>query len=224
MKTTRYMAVAAAAALLVGMPAFAANTISVTEGAALNGSNFGLDVAVDASANKAMVISQHPSDEGAISLSFRINPNSLSMGTTTQSRVFFSRAIGNAKGPNAPGGLPTFYESFRVGLRRSGPGYRVIVWYRDWNSVNPAYWEQMPDPIFIGATSEAKITVAWSASSNNGSDGEVRYYKDDVLQGTATGISNELDVDNMAFGFIYGAVSSNANGNFYLDDYVTTRF
>ncbi len=76
----------AAAGLLVASSGFAANSLSVTGGAALAGS-FGLQVNCDGSTNNVYVESQHPNAEKHYKASFLMRPAALKLPSNGQVRI-----------------------------------------------------------------------------------------------------------------------------------------
>ena len=63
----------AAVAVLAASTAFAANTITVTNGAAMNGTTFGMQTNLDGSTNNVFVESQHPNNETHYRARFWLN-------------------------------------------------------------------------------------------------------------------------------------------------------
>lgn len=93
MKFRTFVIMAAAAVCLAGS-AFAANTLTVTPGAAMNGTGFGMAVNLDGpSSNNVYVQSDHPNAETHYLARFFICPGSLNLDPNTAVRVL---AIGDA--------------------------------------------------------------------------------------------------------------------------------
>lgn len=206
-----------AAALCVS-PLFAAPSIAVTPpGGGLNGTNHSLEVTFDGLGGEAVVISDHPNNEQTFNVSWYFDPNGVTLCNAINCRLFFLRAWGNREGP--------IRDAFQVGLRLTNFGYRIVLWYRDRDSVNPGQWEQISGP-FIN-DDEVKLTVEWTAASAAGvNDGSVRLLTNDVLlQPTheVMGVNNALEVDLVRMGHTNGAVRTGALGSFFLDEYVSTR-
>ncbi len=206
--------------LLVTAPVLAAPTIDVTNAAALTG-NFGLGVDFDGTGGMAYVQSNHPSDERTIRVDLNINPNNMNMCQGQNCRWAFLHTLGNREGTGQK-------NAFLALLKGSNPGtttgYRVIFWVRDFDSAVPGNLKGVLGP-FVQGDAKTKISVEWTAATgNNTNDGEFKIYKDDVLFATESNLDNPFEVDLIRLGHNLGAVASSANGTFYADDFVATRF
>ena len=201
-------------------PLYAAPSIAVTPaGGGLNGTNHSLEVTFDGDPGEAVVVSEHPTDERTFNMSFYLNANDISLCIAPNCRLFVARAWGNREGP--------IRDAFRVALRLTNFGYRIVLWYKDRDSVNPGDWEQINGPFLVNGTTDVKLTVEWIAASALGAnDGTARILINDVLAQPShevTGINNPLEVDLVRFGHTNGAVRAGALGSLFLDEYVSTR-
>jgi hypothetical protein len=198
------------------VPAAAAPSIAVNNAAAMNGTNFGLEVTLDGTAGAAVVISQHPQNERTFNVSFYINPNNLTMASGPNGYLWLFRSQGNRLGP--------IQEAYRVGLKKTPTGfYLAVVWVRDLNSPNPGHWVTAGQWFFGSGSTATKVGVEWTAASDLVDDGSIRVFKNDVQQASLTGLANRLEVDNARLGHVAGSVQTGATGSVYLDEYVSTR-
>ncbi len=96
----------------VAVAAFGQNTLAVTGAAALNGTNFGLEVILDGSTNNVFVRDDSPADESVYRAIFWLDPNALTMNAFDRTAVISGRSAGNL-------------EIIRLQLQHNGFSYRV---------------------------------------------------------------------------------------------------
>jgi hypothetical protein len=114
--------VLAVATLIAAAPASAANSLTVTAGAALNTTSFGLSVNVDPAASNAVYVqSSHPTDETHMEIRFRVRVGALTAPISGAGRNF--RMLNMAD--DASAGTPHKI----IFLQRQNTGnWRLLAW------------------------------------------------------------------------------------------------
>lgn len=198
-------------ALLVSGAAWAANTVTVTAGAALQG-NFGMSVNFDGTTNNAFVEDQSPNAETVYHVTFTTN-----------------RATW----------VPTSGAQFYVLTARSGVPQNVIRFYVRENPNTPgAYharaiartddlgWRQVGCGNF--GLNDQTYDIVWKRSTGvDTNDGELTCLRNAAAppSNSNTTIDNDTHtVDTVRFGY-YQSFPANATaaGSYYLDDFISTR-
>ena len=170
------------------------STFAATAESKMNG-NYGATVTIDGSQNTAYGALTGPSAETAITVEFRLDPNTLTMSTD---------------------------ETFAVVRAGTGPEFLVYLEY-DGSSYGLWGLVQEDDTGYISSsiydiTDEPHIVrVVWVASSG-ADDGYMSIYIDRVLNESVTGLDNDaLDIDELRFGATAG-IDAGTSGAFYMDD------
>lgn len=200
-------------ALLVSGAAWAANTVTVTAGAALQG-NFGMSVNFDGSTNNAYVEDQSPNDESVYHVTFTAHRNTWDPANTASFYVLTAR-----------NGEPAINNSIRFYVRENpaAPGTYHARAIARWDNLT---WRQVGCGNF-GAV-EQTYEIIWKRSSGvDTNDGEITCLRNGVAPpaNTFTALDNdEMAVDSIRFGFFQSApLNQTATGSFYLDDFISTR-
>ena len=180
-------------------------TPSVTLGAGLNSSKRGLECTVDGTASAVSRVGwvDHYSLKGATQFdsTFYFDPNSLTIGDGDLFIVmqFFST-----------GGAST--SNIYLQLKNTSGQLSLIIFGRDDSGVTVNESTNITDAAH-------KLRVTWLASSAPGADdGEVKFWIDDVLETTLSGIDSDLQVgDDLYYGFV-SSVDVNTIGTLYFDE------
>jgi hypothetical protein len=215
-------------------PAMAANTLTVTGAAALEGS-FGLSINLDGTAgppanlNDTYVVTSEPIGETTYNFSFRIYPGTLNMDASTALKFFL---VGNVRKATPDRNFLFVYFmkqadgwwSMQANTRQdngSFPAWQVPV--KVCHPTNPA--------ILCSSIDFVEIRYEWVASSGPGmNNGSLEVYRDGLLARTFSGLDNDTQtVEEAWFGAIFMAngthnsASVNAGGSLYFDSFVSTR-
>ena len=204
------------AILLVGSAAYAANSVSVTPGAAHNGTNFGLLVSVDSN-TAAHVQSDHPNAEKVYRARFWVRPQTLpiALGNAGTNHIRFFTMLD-------PGGAGQHAIGFFTRSAQDN-GWHLILWTKN----DGGTFEQAANIFLGGAAAPARqVEVQWAAASAPGAnDGMLMVSRIDNPAQTdgRTNIDNDTaDVDGFRIGYI---PSSNAviTGNYSMDEFESFR-
>jgi hypothetical protein len=201
---------------LFAVPVTAATSLSVTSGAALQGS-FGLQVNFDGAGGNAYVQDNSPNNEAEYWASLRINDTGVTFQTGGNFQIF--RAFTDDAGSQTV---------FRVTLlEASTPGgnYRIRVLPRlDSGAFHPTGYEvavqtSTPPP------ANQRFTFEWKAATAPGANnGRMVTYRDGVLRKQITDLDNDtLRVGMIRMGGFGNTTSVQAGSVLYLDDFVSTR-
>lgn len=203
--------------------AMAANTLAVNAGAALNGTNFGMQVSVDANAapncagagngstNNVFVETAHPTDETHYLMRFWVNPNNLNLCANKSIRI-------GVLGDDGPAG-----QHVIVFLKRNDvdASWRINTWYRDESG---AFFAG-PGVFIVGQAVpnqarqvEIEWTAATTAAANDGILSVRRIAPTTAGPFTATGIDNAFQVDYGRFGILAGSGAAAQGDSFYKFD------
>lgn len=195
------------AMIFVATGAFAVNSLDVNADAALGGSNFGLEVLVDGSANGVFVADTSPNDELVYRAEFRANRNDMSMDDGASHAILFGRRGG-----------PTI-NNIRVFMKFIDPEFKVTVRAK----------KDGAGTANCGKTTFApgggvRIGIEWVAATGAASgDGECRLFRNGVEVFENTTLQNfDMEVDAVRFGAPDG-VGATSTGSFYLDDFSSFR-
>lgn len=223
MKTGKAL-VMGAAILLVAGSAFAANTLTVTGGAALNGTSFGMSVNLDGTGNNVFVESQHPNNETHYRARFFLCPGGLNLNPNSSVRI---GAIGD----------DTLGQHIVMFLRRDVPGGGTDQWlFNTWISASDA----APATYVFGTSTFLALNAAGAEScatnsaahrwfeveytAGTGADGQLAVrrlvYNGSVLvEKFVNGRNTDtLQVDNARFGALAGSGASAASASSYFFD------
>ncbi len=208
-KRSILVSIASLAMIFGATSAFAANSLDVNMDAAIIGV-YGLEVLVDGSSNATFVASTEATDETVYRVSFRANPNDISMDDGKSSSMFMGRMAGGSG------------NVIRLYMRRQGGNYKVrYKWKKDPGSPGPGtgYCGQ-----FTFAPNNTWITAEWVQASNaQGDNGSCALYKGNNLMFSRDNLTNETyDIDTARLG-LPQAPHPNTSGSFYLDDFASFR-
>jgi hypothetical protein len=221
--------------------AMAANNLTVTGSAALDGS-YGLSVNIDGSDNlgDAYVVSDHPSGETVYRFSFKIHPGTLDMDVGAAPFRYFLVGDGSMSGGTPPHFLFVYLMKAQSGLWRLQVNARQDdASFKEWDLALPLCDSADPNgSIGCNTITSIPIQVEWAASSAPGAnDGYLKVGRswDDGASYTSyidiTGLDNdEYVVDAAWFGAIFMAngthnnpVGSDAAGSYYFDSFESYR-
>jgi len=216
---TRHMTPLALAVLLTvaaAGPALAANTLDVTNAAAIEG-NFGMEVTHDGSTNRVYVQDNSPSCETVYRAEFDFDRNDILIdncsGTCSNRHVIFlARQSSPATTPfritlirfkvDASGSVPRY--AIRLSAREDAGNFRFVGG-------------------FVLAGAPRTVAVEWTAGSG---DGIARLLKNDVVQRELTNLDNDTHcVDLVRLGATSGLTAADAltDGTVYYDSFVSLR-
>ncbi len=221
----------AALAVLATSTAFAANSLVVNAGAALNATNFGLQVNVDGSSNNVFVESDHPNAETHYVARFFLCPNDLALQPNRAVRM---GAIGDA----------TLGQHVVLFLRRDiAPSSGADQWlFNTWISqsdANPTTFV-FGTSIFLAlngagaedcsTTSTAHRWLELEYTAGSGADGQLAarrlvYNGSTLVEKFVNGRSTaNLKVDNMRIGALAGSGGfATAASSYYFDEFESYR-
>lgn len=220
-KKTVGLAILAAAVLLVAGAPAQANSLSVNENAAMtgsvgsncNGQPCGLEAIVVDQGN-AYVESQHPTQEPFVNITFRIDPNDITLvprgnGTPGRFRVM--------KLYREQGNNPRQHLFATLKANQTNTGYRLAVLQRDNNNNF-----QFVGEFFVGNQDNNEIHIVWNAGTGS-NDGSVEVFRNGVSRALRTGMNmNNWNVDMVRMG-AFDEIDAGTAGSIYLDEYVSTR-
>lgn len=182
--------------------------ISVSAGAALGGSNYGLAVLVDDTTTNYLYNSSNPGAQttGKARIRFYIDPNSITIGNGTAIGVFTLRY--SVQGWNL----------VLVILLKTGTQYYIVSYlYNDAGTSSSASYAITDAPHYV----ELNVIRATNATSN---DGSLQTWIDGTSQGTITGVDNYDRFANWEY-FRWGAITKDASqsGTFYTDELIVNN-
>jgi hypothetical protein len=223
--------VIAALALLATGTAFAANSLVVNAGAALNNTNFGLQVNVDGSTNNVYVESDHPNAETHYVARFFLCPNDLALQANRSIRI---GAVGDA----------TLGQHIVLFLRRDiAPATQADQWlFNTWISQsdgNPTTFI-FGTSIFLtlngagaedcSTTSSAHRWLEIEYTAGTGADGQLAarrlvYNGSTLVEKFVNNRSTaNLHVDNIRIGALAGSGGfATAASSYYFDEFESYR-
>ena len=201
--------------LLVASVTMAANTVSVTPGAALNGTNFGLNVNLDGTNTVAYVSSDHPNNEKVYRARFWIDQRNLQI------------PLGDAANNHL---------RFFIGVDQDGPGQHIIGFLTksaDDGGYHFIVWVEADTPndfklggnIFLGNALPRQVEVEWAAATAPGAnDGFIQISRVDNPAQTSgrSDIDNDtVDVDRFRIGVFNNPVPLSTF--YYMDEFESFR-
>ncbi len=170
----------------------------------LRGSDHALEVALDGTATRSMLVGAVPQDAASLSVRFLINPGTVDLGGEAVT-VLALRGGGS--------------EMLRLELVAKGAKYGARLWVRDSDG----------DAALIGQTSLKKSTtvslgVEWARSSTvQSNDGVARLIKGRKVRAERADLANGTpDPQSVRIGLPYGSEGTRA-GSLLIDDVVLTR-
>lgn len=211
-KSTLLIALAVGAVL--AWPAAAANSLDVNANAAMNGTNFGLEVLLDGSTNNAFVQDDTPAAETTYRATFWLDPNGVTMGPFERFPIFLARDA-------------TFQNILRLQLQWNpiANKYRlrmqILKNNGDWANAraNGDTGEQFV-PLGLAPSGPKEVTIQAHFENNSLASVSVTangqtFYKDSFQAGN-------WSVDTIRFGATR-AITGSMNGSFYLDEFSSFR-
>ncbi len=215
----RKLAILAFAAALLVAPAFAATTIGVNGGAAMQGS-FGMQVNFDGAGGNAYVQDNSPNSESEYWVSLRLNDNSMVFNPAAATRSFqFLRAFTDEAATS------TVFRINVIDALTPGANLRVFVL----PTLDAGTFHPLGTETFI-TTSAAppannKFVFEWKAATAVGANnGRMVTYRDGILRKQITNLDNDtIRVGMVRMGGFGNTVSVDSGSSLYLDDFVSTR-
>lgn len=216
---SKYLKVFAVALVaMVAGTAMAANNVTVNAGAALNGTNYGLEVNIEDNATSTYVVSEHPTDEKVFRALFWINPANLADVSDVPGNNWF-RFFAAADDTNG--------QHIVLFLKKSiaNRNWRVTVYKRK----NNGYFEMAGEFFWtLGSDPQPfQMQVEWSAADPGLQNGYISVTK--VSNGTGitfnTADDSNFEVDKVLIGFLnYDNFDPGASGgSYYFDEYESYR-
>ncbi len=231
MKRTLTLVALVLALVAFAAPAKAANTLTVTGAAALEGS-FGLSINIDGASNlnDTYVVTSHPTGETTYNIEFRVAPGSLTMDASAGLKFFLLGDIRKAT-PDR-----NFY--FIYMMKQMDGWWSLQANTRQDNGSFPAW--QVPvkichptNPALLCSsigTDGVLFRYEWVASTGPGmNNGSLKVYRDGILARTFSGLDNDTQtVEEGWFGAIFMSNGTHnggaaANGSMFFDSFVSTR-
>jgi hypothetical protein len=202
--------VMASLAILVALPAFAANSLDVNANAAMEGS-FGLEVISDGTATNAFVQDDTPDSESIYRISFMFDPNSMSM--TVGGRHFIAAVTADSSQGNK--------SCVELLLRRTASGYDIRMFTAP-TAATSGRKKTPPQPLSDGPHT---IEIQWQTSSGPGiEDGLIQMRIDGgAWVGRSDIRSWTQAVKNAKLGFLASSVDPTTIGSHYYDDFQSFR-
>lgn len=204
------------AALAAGA-AFGQGTLTVNNGAAIDGS-FGLQVGYTDNASNAYVQTQHPVAEGTYTVRFKIDP--ANSGVQNNPNANFMRFMRWSQ--DVAGGVRVVFFLTRSG---GSSNYRILAWVR-----NDANVFQNGGGIFLtsGATpTPAEVEVVWTkASAPGANDGSITLTNLSSPGTTITtnGLDNDTHaIDSADIGVFTNGNPFNFSGSYDFDTFSSFR-
>ncbi|MBP7588724.1 MAG: hypothetical protein KBA72_12295 [Thermoanaerobaculia bacterium] len=212
------LAVALLLSFALAGSASAANSLAVTAGAALNGTNFGLAVSTDGSANNVFVQSDHPTDETHYLIRFWLNPSTVSIDPNTSIRI---GAIGD---DGAAGQHVVFFLRHDVPVAGT-PQYTVNAWRKD--DAGTFVFANNLFHTFVSGAAARQYEFEWTRSTGvNTNDGSFRMTRlnPTVVTKTNSNLDNDtLQADNIRIGILSGSGVNGNSGSFFFDEFESYR-
>ena len=205
---------------LVAMPTFAASSLTVNNAAALNSTNFGLQVTVDngAGSNSAYVLSDHPLDESHILFRFWIKPMPGFSLAQTANANFIRIAYGSKDTAGQAIRMVIFLKKSVV-----AGNYRINVWLRNDSNVFFNAGEFFLTGGAAPTAQQIEFEYTQGTGTNNGS---LIARKGGSQQFAATGLDTDLSpIGKVQIGFQYSPTDTIAiaTGNIAFDEYESYR-
>lgn len=206
----------AGTALLVASGAFAANTLTVVPGAAMNGTTQGLSVNLDGSTNNVYVESAHPNNETHYHARFWINPATTAINAQNKS----IRIAGLGDDVAA--------QHVLLFLRRNGSdnSMRLNTWYK----ADTGSFVSGPGMFLMFQTNinqPRQVEIEWTAATAPGAnDGSlfVRRLAPTTAEESITGLDTDtLQVDNYRQGLLAGSGANATGGAYHFDEFESYR-
>lgn len=211
---------AALALALFAAPAYAANSLGVTNAAALNGTSFGLQVNVDGSNNDVFVSDFSPSGEDTYTYTFWIHPGNLDLDQDTALRII---AVGDE---NAAIGQHILHFLRRDYACNPPNGCWIL---NTWTRQDTGGYQFFTSGIFISFYEPqfrvpTQFRVEFSAGTgNNGVLRITRLTGTQVVREVTTRDTDTINVDNIRIGALAGSGVNGNSGAYYFDEFVSTR-
>ena len=230
-KRNSILAAGALALLAFAAPAMAANSLTVTAGAALEG-DFGLSVNIDGADNNddAYVVTAHPSGETTYNFSFRVYPGTLNMDASAALRYF---VMGNIRKATPDRNFMFIYMmkqadgwwSLQANARQDNGAFQP--WQVPVKICNPSAGSAIP----CSTIDYVEFRYEWSASTGPGANnGQLLVYRDGILARTFSGLDNDTHtVEEAWFGAVFMANPTHnspgvqASGSYFFDEFVSLR-
>lgn len=206
-----------AAALTACPTALVANSIAVNATAALQGS-FGMEVVFDGATAPAYVQDNSPNAETVYHVTFKANRASFDPGAADSSSFYVLTA---REGPDAAATANTI----RFYVRRN-PADLTAFHARAIALQDDGTWRQVGCGNF--GLNNQTYDILWKASTAPGANnGVLTCLRNGVAPPSNSNTAMDNDtrrVDSVRFGFFQTLpLSQNANGSYYLDDFISTR-
>ncbi len=205
--------------LLAALPLAAATSLSVTAGAALQGS-FGLQINFDGTGGNAYVQDNSPNNESEYWVSLRLNDNSVTFNPSAPVKSFqFLRAFTD------DAGSATVFRINVVDALTPGANLRVFVLpVLDGGAFHPTGTETFITTSAAPPTNN-KFLFEWKAATAPGANnGRMVTYRDGILRKQITDLDNDtIRVGMVRMGGFGNTVSVQSGSVLYLDDFISTR-
>jgi hypothetical protein len=215
--TNLALVVVTLAIVLVSGAAFAVNTVAVTAGAAMNGTNFGLVTSIDANGD-AFVQSDHPNGEKVYRARFWVKPQDLpiALGNSGTNNIRFLAA--HDVGPYGQHIIGFFTRSL------GDNAWHLIVWIRN----DDGQFEFAANIFLGGPNAPARhVEIQWAAATADGAnDGMLSVnglWNPNIISGR-TDINNDAgDVDGIRIGVMANGNPSGLTGTYNFDEFESFR-
>jgi hypothetical protein len=211
------IAIAVVLALVFATSGFAVNHLVVNAGAALNGTNFGLAVQHDGSANNVYVDSLHPTDESHYLIRFWIDPATLDLDPATAIRI---AGIGD----DVAGQHVVLL--LRRDIATSPHQWLVNAWRKD-DTGTFVFANSLFHSFIDAADKKRQYEFEWTAAtapgSNNGSFRMTRLNPTVVNKLNSNLDNDTLQVDNIRIGTLNGQGVSANSGEYHFDEFESYR-
>lgn len=218
MKPTNLAIVAVMLAILfVSGAAFAANTVAVTAGAAMNGTNFGLVTSINDNSD-AYVDSEHPNGEKIYRVRFWVRPQALPIGLGDSGTNNIRFLAAHDVGPYGQHIIGFFTRSL------GDNAWHLIVWIGNDNQEF-----EFAGNIFLGGPSapDRHVEIQWAAASSDGAnDGMLSVnglWNPNIIDGRSDLDNDEGDVDGIRIGLMANGNPSGITGTYNFDEFESFR-
>lgn len=201
---------AAVVLAMVAIPATADNSLDVNANAAMNSTNFGLEVLFDGSVNNAYVQDDTPASETVYRASFWLDPNTVTMNNFSRFPVLLLRDGGNIVRLQLQNRTDLNTYRMRAQIRNSAG---TFVPAQD-PGTGARFLPIGDQPVEV--TIQARFASAGQALLTLQVDGGVEYIRDGF------GNANQGTVNSVRFGGTRG-IEANFNGSIYLDEFASFR-
>jgi hypothetical protein len=211
--------IAVAAALVLGAgAAVAQNTLAVNAGAALGGTNFGMEITTAAGAtNSVYVQSDHPASETHMIIRWRMRLGSLTAPASGPGRNFRLMNMIDTDAPALP------HKVFFLQRQTTTGNWRLAVWTYDTGISGYAY-AGGHFVVVYGTATDIREECEWTMDSGAG-DGALtctRLEPAGQSFSTTTLVDAGRQTDSVALGF-FDFDNFNSVGNIDLDEYESYR-